>query len=99
MHFLLRKNCGAACGKGRRDALWTKKETPDFSRVLVEHSGFEPLTSTMRMSRATKTYVIYPRYSQFSDELDRDSDRVLRNHCVLKPFNITTEAIQCDEEM
>ena len=53
MHFLLRKNCGAACGKGRRDALWTKKETPDFSRVLVEHSGFEPLTSTMRMSRAT----------------------------------------------
>ena len=47
------KAAGAARGKGRRDALWTKKETLDFSRVLVEHSGFEPLTSTMRMSRAT----------------------------------------------
>ena len=70
-----------------------------LSPLVVEHRGFEPLTSTMRTLRATKTYVIYPRYSLFSDELDRDSDRVLRNHCVLKPFNITTEAIQCDEEM
>ena len=78
--------------------LATKKE-PCKRFQLVEHRGVEPLTSTMRMSRATKTYVIYPRYSLFSDELDRDSDRVLRNHCVLKPFNITTEAIQCDEEM
>ena len=44
---------------------------------MVEHRGFEPLTSTMRTLRATKVYIIYPRYNLFPDGLDCNCGYIL----------------------